>query len=285
MGKSLKGKELGRGITQRKDGTYQARFINRFGKRQTIYGKTVTEITKRLRDEQYENEKQINVVNDKMTVDEWFEIWITTCKAHCRNTTKRTYTIQYNRLREKLGWRRLTKLNLVSLQEAFNELATDKMRRDCKALLSDMFKRAIENELMVKNIAIGINTIIENKESEEKRILSDEEIKILLDSSKSGQMYAFYVIALETGMRMGDDDDKIRLNQRKPSKYKGLSRFGPEKNLQRINKFMKERPIFYKNLIQMKENFRFYLRCFYCITKVVILQFNSENRTELARNG
>lgn len=282
MGKSLKGKELGRGITQRKDGTYQARFINRFGKRQTIYGKTVTEITKRLRDEQYENEKQINVVNDKMTLDEWFEIWITTCKTHCRNTTKRTYKIQYNRLREKLGWRRLTKLKLVSLQEAFNELATDKMRQDCKALLSDMFKRAIENELMVKNIAIGINPIIENKEKEEKRILSDEEIKILLDSSKSGQMYAFYVIALETGMRMGDDDDKIRLNQRKPSKYKGLSRFGPEKNLQRINKFMKERPTFYKKLIQMKENFRFYLRCFYCITKVVILQFNSEKQDRIS---
>ena len=87
------------------------------------------------------------------------------------------------------------------------------------------------------------------------------------------------------GMKVGDDDDKIRLNQRKPSKYKGLRRFGPEKNLQRINKFMKERPIFYKNLIQMKENIRFYLRCFYCITKVMILQFNSENRTELARNG
>ena len=85
--------------------------------------------------------------------------------------------------------------------------------------------------------------------------------------------------------RVEDDDDKIRLNQRKPSKYKGLRRFGPEKNLQRINKFMKERPIFYKNLIQMKENIRFYLRCFYCITKVMILQFNSENRTELARNG
>ena len=96
--------------------------------------------------------------------------------------------------------------------------------------------------------------------------------------------YAFEMLYW-CGIREGDDDDKIRLNQRKPSKYKGLSRFGPEKNLQRINKFMKERPIFYKNLIQMKENFRFYLRCFYCITKVVILQFNSENRTELARNG
>ncbi len=103
-------------------------------------------------------------------------------------------------------------------------------------------------------------------------------------ADKPISFYAFEILYW-CGVRMGDDDDKIRLNQRKPSKYKGLRRFGPEKNLQRINRFMKERPIFYKNLIQMKENFRFYLRCFYCITKVVILQFNSENRTELARNG
>ena len=36
MGKSLKGKELGIGITQRQDGLYQARFTNRFGKRETL---------------------------------------------------------------------------------------------------------------------------------------------------------------------------------------------------------------------------------------------------------
>ena len=91
---------------------------------------------------------------------------------------------------------------------------------------------------------------------------------------KRDRYYLIFMILFWTGCREGDDDDKIRLNQRKPSKYKGLSRFGLEKNLQRINKFMKERPIFYKNLIQMKENFRFYRKCFYCITKVVILQFN-----------
>ena len=107
-------------------------------------------------------------------------------------------------------------------------------------------------------------------------------IEVMKDRPAS---YAVFMTLYFTGIREGDDDDKIRLNQRKPSKYKGLRRFGPEKNLQRINKFMKERPIFYKNLIQMKENIRFYLRCFYCITKVMILQFNSENRTELARNG
>ena len=113
-----------------------------------------------------------------------------------------------------------------------------------------------------------------------------EEFDRFVDTfDKTDPYYAAFMTLYYTGMRIGDDDDKIRLNQRKPSKYKGLRRFGPEKNLQRINKFMKERPIFYKNLIQMKENIRFYLRCFYCITKVMILQFNSENRTELARNG
>lgn len=128
-----------------------------------------------------------------------------------------------------------------------------------------------------------------NFEVEKRRALTVPEQELFEKFlSKQGQYHRWYpifTIMLWTGMRVGDDDDKIRLNQRKPSKYKGLRRFGPEKNLQRINKFMKERPIFYKNFIQMKENFRFYLRCFYCITKVVILQFNSENRTELARNG
>lgn len=57
---------------------------------------------------------------------------------------------------------------------------------------------------------------------------------------KSDKYYVLFELLFWTGIRIGDDDDKIRLNQRKPSKYKGLRRFGPEKNLQRINKFMKE---------------------------------------------
>lgn len=111
----------------------------------------------------------------------------------------------------------------------------------------------------------------------------DEYEQFIQGFSSDEEMYRIiFQMLFWLGCRVGDDDDKIRLNQRKPSKYKGLSRFGPEKNLQRINKFMKERPTFYKKLIQMKENFRFYLRCFYCITKVVILQFNSEKQDRIS---
>ena len=128
--------------------------------------------------------------------------------------------------------------------------------------------------------------VIGKSKGEPKDFWMQEEFNDFLETvSDKPETRMAFLLLYWSGMRIGDDDDKIRLNQRKPSKYKGLRRFGPEKNLQRINKFMKERPIFYKNLIQMKENIRFYLRCFYCITKVMILQFNSENRTELARNG
>ena len=55
MGKSLNGKELGKGLSQRKDGLYQGRFVNRFGKKQTVYAKTLNEVRQKLRNEQYED--------------------------------------------------------------------------------------------------------------------------------------------------------------------------------------------------------------------------------------
>jgi hypothetical protein len=155
----------------------------------------------------------------------------------------------------------------------------DNIRRN----LSSFFSWLEEEDYILKSPMRRIHKI--KTKTVVKNVITDEGIEKLRDHCQKTRDLAMIDLLYFTGIRVGDDDDKIRLNQRKPSKYKGLSRFGPEKNLQRINKFMKERPIFYKNLIQMKENFRFYLRCFYCITKVVILQFNSENRTELARNG
>lgn len=148
--------------------------------------------------------------------------------------------------------------------------------------LSALFNHAIK----IYGLRLNPASTVGNMGKEERKEMSYwtvEEYSKFSDEmmDKPISYYAFQMLYW-TGIRVGDDDDKIRLNQRKPSKYKGLSRFGPEKNLQRINKFMKERPTFYKKLIQMKENFRFYLRCFYCITKVVILQFNSEKQDRIS---
>lgn len=204
VGKTNKGKELGNAIYQRANGTYEARYIDRFGKQRSVYGKTITEVGRKQREKIFENEKQINVIDTKMTLDEWYDKWITVCKKHCRTTTKRTYAIQYNRLRESLGWRKLTSLNLIVLQDAFNELGSDKSRSDCKALLVDILNRAVEADLLLKNPAIGINPIIAGRGKSEKRILSREEMEILLENSQGGMMYPIFVVALGTGMRIGE---------------------------------------------------------------------------------
>lgn len=224
MGKSLNGKELGQGITQRQDGRYQARFTNRYGKRQTIYSRSLNDIRKKLREERYEDDKGINVVNKEITLDEWYKIWISTYKKNCRNTTIRTYEVQYNRLREELGWRKLTELNLVIIQNAFNNLKSDASRGDCKAILVDMLNCALESEMVIRNVALSVNTKIDNKEKEEKRVLTEDEVELLLKHSQEGRLYPIFVVALNTGMRIGEilaltwdcidfDNDKIIINK------------------------------------------------------------------------
>lgn len=44
---------------------------------------------------------------------------------------------------------------MIVLQDAFNELGSDKSRSDCKALLVDILNRAVEADLLLKNPALG----------------------------------------------------------------------------------------------------------------------------------
>ena len=205
MGKSLTGKELGQGISQRKDGRFQARFTNRFGKRQTIYGKTINEIRQKLRAEQYEDEKQINVVSSDMTLDEWFEIWMETCKNNCRDTTRQTYRVSYNRIKESLGWRKLSGLNLIVMQQAINELKSDASRKDTKKLLVDMLNKAVDSDLLHKNVAKQINTVVsKDSKPEEPRVLTIEETDLFLEAASHYRYFNAFSLALETGMRIGE---------------------------------------------------------------------------------
>lgn len=94
--------------------------------------------------------------------------------------------------------------------------------------------------------------------------------EVMMDKPLS--FYAFEMLYW-CGIREGDADGKISLNQQKPSKHAGLRRFGPEKFLQRNNEFMKERPIFYKKPIKTEKDFSTWLRCFYYTTKAVITEY------------
>lgn len=231
-----------------------------------------------------------------MTFEAFMEIYITDKKKRLRENTWstkehiiRTKILPYfkeKRLseikpRDVIAWQN----EMLNYRDKNGKAYSPTYLKTLHGQLSAILNHAVRFYGLKSNAAATAGCMGSEKHKEMLFWTKEEYLKFAEAMMDKPQSYYAFEVLYWCGIREGDDDDKIRLNQRKPSKYKGLSRFGPEKNLQRINKFMKERPIFYKNLIQMKENFRFYLRCFYCITKVVILQFNSENRTELARNG
>jgi len=205
MGKSINGKELGRGITQRKsDGLYQGRFTNRFGKVVTLYDKTYRGIREQLQKAQCEDSKALNVVSKDVTLDEWYKVWMDTCKKNCRDSTKQTYANHYKRIQKELGYRKLTALTLVILQQEFNKLDSDNERKNSKKILVDMLEKAIASDLLVKNVAKQINPIISKEKKKKRRVLTVEETKWFL-SAANGSFYAdLYILALETGMRVGE---------------------------------------------------------------------------------
>ncbi len=204
MGKSLNGKELGKGIRQREDGLYVARFINRFGKRQVIYDKTYNGIQKKLREAQYADEKAINVISTNMTLDEWYEKWLNTCKKNFRENTKETYARHYKRVQDELGWRKLNKLNLIVMQDAINKLRTDNERKNSKKILVDMLEKAVNADLIQKNVAKQINTVITKEEKKSRRVLTVKETEIFLEEAEDTFYYGLFIVALETGMRVGE---------------------------------------------------------------------------------
>lgn len=225
-----------------------------------------------------------------MKFEDFWKMYCADMETRLREHTMRTkkYIVELKIL-PYFGDKRVNDITAADIRQWQNELIkmgySPTYLKTINNQLSAIFNYAVRYYDLKSNPCVKAGSMGKSK-AEEMDFWTGEEFRKFIDSVMNKRLsYMAFMTLYWTGMRMGDDDDKIRLNQRKPSKYKGLRRFGPEKNLQRINKFMKERPIFYKNLIQMKENIRFYLRCFYCITKVMILQFNSENRTELARNG
>lgn len=76
MGKNLKGKECGKGICQRKDGKYTARFSPECGGRREKHFDTLPAARNWLADMQYAERHGELTVDTDMTVNMWFDYWM-----------------------------------------------------------------------------------------------------------------------------------------------------------------------------------------------------------------
>lgn len=206
MGKSLKGKECGRGISQRKDGRWEARYINRFGKRKSLYGSTYNEVIDKLRTAEYEDGQKRSSFDDKITMDEWYKIWIVTYKEkQCKNTTVATYERTYRHwISPEIGDVKVKDLTSIHLQKIINKVEAKSTRSLVRSVLVNMLKYATKCEIIPKNVAAYLDIKRPNDKNQEATFLSNEQIDLIMKYSEGLIINDIYRFALQTGMRCGE---------------------------------------------------------------------------------
>lgn len=208
MGKDLKGKDLGKGITQRQDGRYFARYIDKYGRRKSLYSDKLKDIKKMLRDAMYEEEYGLSGNGQNITLDEWFVKWMELYKSKTvKLTTQQNIRAHYNsRLRKNIGNMYLKDIKTIHIQKLFNELLEAGLSvstvQNFKIILKDMLKRAIQNEYILKNPCDGVE--LPKKVSIESRVLTVDEQKKFFEFAESYVHINVLKLTLLTGMRIGE---------------------------------------------------------------------------------
>lgn len=208
MGKDLKGKELGTGISQRKNGMYQARYVDRFGNRKTIYDKNLRGLKDKLNTGIYEDKKQINIVDEKTTLDEWYKKWIDFHKYNViRINTKCHYDFVYKKhispILGNIPISKITQLQVRGLIKNLDESGYGyETKNRVRIMLLDMFNKAMIDNFVLKNPCRGIR--IQNDKNFDRRVLTKDEQADFFECCKGTFYDNLFVVAVNTGLRPGE---------------------------------------------------------------------------------
>lgn len=208
MGKNLKGKECGKGIYQRKDGFYSARFVDRYGNRQEKYFTTLPEARNWLEDAKYLDKHGSTVLPADMTVDTWFEFWIANIVGDLSPNTRRNYRERYTRnIQPVIGNMRLSDVKPLHCKLVLNRMEADyagSTIRQTYIAMGTMFKSALMNDMIQKHPMDGVRYTKPVRPANDIHFLTVAEQKKFLEVAKRSHNYHQYALILETGLRTGE---------------------------------------------------------------------------------
>ena len=248
MGKSLKGKECGKGICQRKDGLYSARFVSKQGKRQVKCFSTLPEARNWLEDAKYADKHDNVFLPPDMTVDTWFEYWINHVFGDLAPNTRRNYRERYtHNIQPVIGGMQLAAVKPMHCKMVLNRMEDDyagSTIRQAYIAMGTMFKSAKMNDLIAKHPMDGVRYTKPVRAVDDIKYLTVQDQQKFMEAAKRSHNYYQYALLLETGLRTGElvgltwdaiDWEKRALTINKTLEYRhkqGVWRAGPPKTQQ-----------------------------------------------------
>lgn len=210
MGKDLHGKSLGKGISQRKDGRYEARAIIH-GTKIHLYNMSLTQIRK-----DFETEKAKVIRNEtnnwsNTTLNEWFDEWF---KAYKEPKLKGGESTQIYLRKIKntyiriLGRKKVELVSSINVQTATNQLIEEEYGyrsiREALSVLRDCFEAALMNRMIQVNPCKDIYIQQADIAPKEKRVLDKWEQDLFLKLTENDIYHDLYIFMLLTGIRIGE---------------------------------------------------------------------------------
>lgn len=247
MGKDLKGKELGVGITQQKNGLYNAGFVDKLGKRRVKRFKKLQECRKWLDEAKYIDEHSSITEANAMMVDAWFEYWIFIKEKTVRPNTVRNYRERYHRnISKVIGKMLLIDVKPIHCQKIFSDMADEGYKTttiyQTRIALYNMLDFAKENDVIINNPCKKSVKSDMGQPSDKKEALTIDVQRKFLEAARDQSYENQYRFVLQTGLRTGelvglkwDDIDfknkTLTISRTMEYRYKvGEWRIGPPKS-------------------------------------------------------
>lgn len=211
MGKDLKGKEIGKGITQRKDGKFMGRVMYH-GKSIALYDDDLKQLKVRLQEARRNMlvEAAEAIPRRELLLSEWFDEWYNAYKKPTlKETAVYSYTSRFNNYYGvRIGQKTLKDIRPIHIQNVIAELVdlgrSPKSIREATGILQKCLDAAVANGHIQTNPALGV--VIPKMGKVERRVLSQEEQEIFLNYIHDNHSWyeEMYLIMFLTGMRIGE---------------------------------------------------------------------------------
>lgn len=208
MPKDLKGRELPKGIYQRKDGRYEARALIK-GIKIQLYNFNLKELKVEFEKRKEEARQGVDKKLSNITLDEWFEEWfirykIPKIKETSITPMKTKYRANFGRL---IGNMKIAEIRNMDIQDVINTMqregkATSSMR-DALGRVRECLESAKNNRIISENPCFDITVPWENV-TKERRFLSQEEQNRFLQQVENNWYKEMFYIMFLTGMRIGE---------------------------------------------------------------------------------
>lgn len=208
--KDRSGKVLKKGETQRKDGSYMYRWVNKDGSKGCVYARTLTEL--RELEEDIDREVAMGISRKAYTLNEQIERYLKT-KASLADSTKENYKYYYVHVIKdsQIGKTKIADIRKSDILLFYNSLTEQGLSvgtiKIIHKIIRPSLQLACDDNVIVKNPADGC-TKEYTEEMEKKYALTFDEEKEFLDRIKARprmtRYYPMYAILIKTGLRISE---------------------------------------------------------------------------------